>query len=613
MFRRLGFSLFALLAIISLRTQAAERPTAPRLLPEKTLAYVRIANVNEMRETTAGSSVGRMMADEQLKPLVGDVYLTLEQLFSQVSDRVGVSLTELLSLPQGEVAFAVIPMDPPEEEASDKPRDNSPEAIRARIEARRNQMPVGFVAIVETADQTYLMNRLVERVEEQMPPAVTRSTRLIKGTEVVRLSRDGAPPFAYAEKDGTYLMGVGNNVVEDVLERWDEGSNSGTLAQSTDFGNVMSHCVGAEETRPQVTFYFDPYHLVERLVKAQGGAAGAIWPIVEGLKLDKLQGIGGSTFSSPDSDFESIIHIHVLLESPRDGFLSVVRPGEGSIQPEDWVPDDIVSYTTLHWDILQTYEGVGRIIARFQGSDVLERSVEKPFKEGTGVDLRADILEQVTGRIGIIRWNEPPMRLNSNTQLWALEVKEIAAVEETVAKLAELAGSRMTKDAYAGQVVYSLGGNNRGGNFPENLRRPEPTLAFVGNYVIGSDSRKAIEHIIDTKGGQAKRLSSSPDYELIAGEVSGKLDSQKPFLFTFMRGEEALRQIYELARDPKNQAFLKQQGENNPVVKMFSDTLEKHELPAFSAFSKYFAPSGGFAYDDPTGIHYSIFTLRPLE
>lgn len=241
----------------------------------------------------------------------------------------------------------------------------------------------------------------------------------------------------------------------------------------------------------------------------------------------------------------------------------------------------------------------------------MERLVENPFKDATGVDLRADILEQLTGRVGVIRWSEPPVRLNSMTQSWAVEVKDVEVAQATLEKLL-LDGDNWKKELYSGLTLFRNSRELRG-NFPENIRRPEPTIAVVDSYIIGSDSRKALEHIIQTRGGAANRLADSPDYDLIAGEISGKLDGEKPFLFSYMRTEEIYRQIYELAKAPNSRRFLKRVGENNRAAQMLVDALEKNELPAFSAFSKYFAPSGAFAYDDPTGLHYATFTLKPLE
>lgn len=589
-----------------------DRPAAPRLLPEKTLAYVRIADVNELRTGVQQSGLGRMLNDEQMRPLVGDLYQVLGNLFAQISDEVGVSLDELLSIPQGEVALAVVPLDPPQSDEQAGPRDDSPDAIRQRLEAQRNRSPVGVVGLIETGDKTGLLMRIVDRVEEQLRnDNFQRSTREVGGTEVVTFTRGEQLPVAYAERNGTVVIGLGPAVVDDLLARWSEGGSRSTLAQNLDFGNVMSHCVGAEATSPQVTFYADPYHLAERLVKANGGPTSVVWPILENLKLEKLKGIGGSSFFGGETEFEGITHFHLLLDSPRDGVLSVVRPGKGPIQPEDWVPADVISYTTFHWDLVKTYEGVDRIVSGFQGDNALERIAEQPFKDRTGVDLRKDILEQLTGRIGVLRWNEPPMRLNSGTQSWAVEVKDVAAVQATLEKLL-LDGDSWTKDLYSGITLYR---NKRAaaGNAPAGLRRPDPTVAVVDNYIIGSDSGKAIEHIIQTRGGAADRLSASPDYDLIAGEISGKLESEKPFLFSYVRSEEIFRQFYELAKDPNNRRFLREAGENNPAARMLVEALEKNELPAFSAFTKYFTPSGAFAYDDPTGIHYVSFTLKPLE
>lgn len=612
--KHLLLSLFtsALLPFAAAAAAEERRPSAPRLLPEKTLAYIRVADVPELREGVRQSGLGRMLSDEQMRPLVGDLYSGLAELFEQISDRVGVSLDELLSIPQGEMALALVPLDAPPSEEEAGPRDDSPDAIRQRIEARQNRSPVGVVGLIETGDKTGSLMRVIDRLEDQLRGSnFQRSTRSVGGDEIVTFTRGDRMPFAYAERNGTVVFGFGPRLIDDLLKRWTDNGSDSTLAQNLDFGNVMSHCVGAEATRPQITFYADPYHLAERLVKANGGFAAVVWPILENLKLEKLRGIGGSSFFGGENEFESILHLHVLLDSPRDGALSIVRPGKGPIQPEDWVPADVISYTTLHWDLLKTYEGVDRIVSGFQGDGAMERIAEKPFKDRTGLDLRADILEQLTGRVGIVRWAEPPIRLNSATQSWAVEVEDAAKFQPTLEKLL-LEEDRWKKELYSGLTLYT---NTRvsQGNIPSNIRRPEPTIALVGNYVIGSDSRKAIEHIIQTRGGAANRLADSPDYALISGEISGKLDSETPFLFSYLRTEEIFRQFYELAKAPNSRRFLKQAGENNRAARMLVEALEKNELPAFSAFSKYFAPSGAFAYDDPTGVHYASFTLKPLE
>jgi hypothetical protein len=41
--------------------------------------------------------------------------------------------------------------------------------------------------------------------------------------------------------------------------------------------------------------------------------------------------------------------------------------------------------------------------------------------------------------------------------------------------------------------------------------------------------------------------------------------------------------------------------------------LRRNELPSFDEFEKYFAPSGTFAYDEPSGMHLGSFTLKGEE
>jgi hypothetical protein len=72
-----------------------ERPGAPHLLPAETLAYVRIANVPELVEKFRETAMGRIVADPQVQPFVGDLYRSAAEAFRVIEDRVGVPLHEL--------------------------------------------------------------------------------------------------------------------------------------------------------------------------------------------------------------------------------------------------------------------------------------------------------------------------------------------------------------------------------------------------------------------------------------------------------------------------------------------------------------------------------------
>ena len=89
----------------------AERPAAPYLLPDQTLALLRIADTRDFLRRMNEASIGRMLKDEQVKPLADRLYGSVAQAFSQVQERVGLPLDQLLSIPQGEVFLAVVPRE----------------------------------------------------------------------------------------------------------------------------------------------------------------------------------------------------------------------------------------------------------------------------------------------------------------------------------------------------------------------------------------------------------------------------------------------------------------------------------------------------------------------
>jgi hypothetical protein len=612
--------LCAICVIAASPAQAADDaviPGAPHLLPQDTLAYIRLDSVDDIREDFSESSIGKMLADPKMKPFASDVYQTMNELFDQISAQLGVSLDELLSIPSGQVAAAAMPGILPEDSDSraqdDEEEDDSPEAIRRRLTQKRRQSnAIAGMFMIDAGDNVDKLMILVERLEERLlESGYVRRTSNIKDTKLVHLlpPRSGPPEIEFFERDDTVVLGIGHNTAAHALDRWLDQSDEPTLADNADFAAVMSRCVGAEATRPQITFFVNPYPFVERMVK-RGGAAALVWPMIEELGISKIRGIGGSAFRGGD-EFDDITHFHMLIDPPRDGIFGVLRPESGESQPPEWVPGDVTSYTSMHWNFEATYDNVGKILENFQGPEPLKRLVEEPLKKEFGIELRDEILTNVTGRYVTCRWIQPPVKLNSQVQLHALEVSDSLAVKAAIAKIRERKPNALDVDTIGGNIVYLGRQGGRGGDqFPKGLRRPEPCFMLLGKWVIFSDSRTFIERVTRANTKALPQLINVPEYELISSELGGKLDGEKPFLVSFLRSADYIRQMYDLSQSDDSKRFLRTAGENNPVAKKIADLLQRNELPPFEDFEKYFAPSGTFAYDEPSGIHMGSFTLK---
>ena len=596
-------------------------PGAPRLLPQDTLAYIRLDDAEDLRDDLKDSSIGQMLNDPKLRPFADDLYGTAKDLFDLISENVGVSLDELLAIPHGQVAIAIHPAKPLEDD-DEKPTlelssDLSDEERKERENNvwRREQFGFGGTLIVDAGDNIEQLMAIVGKLEE----AVTRGGRRrrvkeVDGVEVIRMlpRRPGRPPIEYFEKDGTLVIGLGHRCAQDVLDHWRGKSDEKTLADNANFGTIISRCVGAEDTRPQITFYVDPHAIIDRIIKASGNLTVAmVWPAIENLGVSRIGGIGGSSFRGGEI-FEGISHIHIKVDPPRDGVLGLLRPETGETTPPKWVPDSISGFTTIHWDIEQAYDNLGKVLDQFQGADSLKRFVEEPVEKRTGVDLREDLFANITGRLARVSWIEKPVRLNSNVTVFAFEVEDAIKAKSVLAKMRDRDPDAMKVDSISGHVVYRFRGP--GDRFPQNLRRPEPSLMILGKWLIYSDSVAFLEKAALANADNLPRLVNDPEFDLVASELGGKLDGEQPFLLSFVQGSEGIRLFYDLAKEETSKQALRRWGENNnPVAQQLSDLLERNELPKFSEFEKYFAPTGMFGYDEPDGMHFGFYTLRADE
>ncbi|MEM8668895.1 MAG: DUF3352 domain-containing protein [Planctomycetota bacterium] len=588
-------------------------PGAPRLLPEDTLAYFRIDSADDFRKDLSNSSVGRMLNDPQVKPFASEVYQTGAGLFDQFASAIGISLDELLAIPSGQVAVALMPSnisDREEEMIREEEEDDSEDAIRRRLQRmRRNQNGFSSVFMIDAGRNVDDLLGLVEKLEQQaVNDGYVRRTSTIDGTKMVHLlpPRPGRPEVEYFSRAGTVVFGIGHKTAANVLDHWIDRSDDPTLADKADFSSVMARCVGAEGTRPQITFFADPYSIVRRIVN-RGGAAAFVWPIVENLGVGKIRGIGGSSFQGGEL-FDDVSHLHVLIDPPRDGVFGVLRPETGDSTPPKWVPADVTSYTSLYWDFDKTFENFGKIFETISGPGAFENSVAQPFNAQTGIDMREEIIANMSGRYVTLRWIEPPIKINSATQLHAVQVKDSIAAKQLIAKVRDRFPNAMQTETIGGYVAYTS--KPGGENMPQGLRQPEYCVMLMDDWMIFSDSSKFLERVTQANRSTRPNLLTVPEYDLVMSELGGKLDGEKPFMISFLRSSEYIRQLYELVTSPDTRRFVRSAGQNNPVAGQIAEMLERNELPPFEELKKYFAPSGTFAYDEPSGMHLGSFTLR---
>jgi hypothetical protein len=565
-------------------TAVAERPVAPKLLPEQTLAYFRVLDTPQLIARFRETSIGRMGQDEQIKPLVSEFYAALQELWGNIEERVGLPLDQVLAIPQGEicVAFVAVP-----------------------------EGPTGLVIILDVKDRLASARKLLEKGEIfAAENRLTKTTENLDGHDInLYAGPNGNVRAVQLEREGTIVITNNKPVMQLVLDAW-AGKVEKTLADNDRFNTIMNRCQGTPDDPPQITYYADPISIVK--IAARGNAVAqtglALLPV---LGVDGIHGLGGSIIFST-GEFDDVTHFHLLLENPRNGIVEMLAMGSGDTTPETWVPADAMGYTTLHWNIDETYRKGSKLYNSLMAEGAAEAEIKRRVNDAIGLDFETEILAHVTGRLTLVGWVQKPVKLNGQANLLGIKLKDAKAFEPVFAKLTEKFAENLEKKSFAGATFYALKmPQQEGAEPPTNFRGPDPCMAVVGDYLILTDSSIALEEAITTSKNPGKSLAGELDYKLIASKIRRQVGGDAPGMLQFTRPETTMKMLYDLAQTEDTKNALSRQAEGgNQFFSRLDKAMKDNPLPPFSVIAKYFAPGGGMMVNDETGFHYTGFTLK---
>jgi hypothetical protein len=574
------FSAFLALFIVAVASIAeAARPSAAKLLPIGTVAVLRIPDVKEMHARFMETGMGRMSQDPQLQPLVRSLYGVLGNAFANVDKQLELSLDELLAIPQGEIAVALV-----------APEDRRP----------------AVVFVLDVGDHLPAAQKLIDRAKQVFEAnGATKTEENVNGVNVsIFESRGDAPPITYLEREGTIVVTTDLDVAKGVLERWN-GSATQTLADNDKYAAISksNHSIDDES---HIAWFVDPIAMVRGFGQGNPGAQIAL-AALPALGLDGLQGIGGSmTFST--GEFDGVQHLHVLLDEPRAGIVELLAMGSGDATPERWVPADAVSYTTLYWDFQKTWDKLSTLVDSFQGQGAFAGQVRRRASERIGADIEREIIPALDGRVTHVNLIERPVTLNSNGTLVALKLKDPKIFTPVLDKIIAKFPEAFEKKSLGGVTYYVSKGS-----FPnpdDSAPKQQLCLGVFEGCLMLADRNSLMERTIAMQHSGQKTLADSLEFKLIASKISRQAGGLKPGMVNFNRPEESMRFVYDLAQAERSRQGLTRLGENNPFFKSLNAALEENPLPPFEVLSRYLAPGGGMMVNDETGFHWTAFTLK---
>jgi hypothetical protein len=563
-------------------TAWGQRPPAARLLPDTTVALVSVPNVPETARRFMTTAMGRMSQDPQMKPLVGRLYGSLVEAVAEVQEHIGLSLPELLALPQGEAALAVI----------------APE-----------EAPLAFVLLLDVGNQLPNANKVLERLGVELErTGATTSQQTVGGTKLVIY--DGVGParrrLIYFEKDATIVLGSDADVLKQLLVVWGGGKGR-TLADNPDFTALLRRCRGANDEAPQVSFYADPIGIMRGIGQESTGVRVAV-ALLPALGLDGLTAVGGSLILG-DAQFDTVVHAHVSLGAPRSGLIKAIALESGDSKPERWVPSDVASYTTFHWNVPQSYKELAAVYDSFNGDGALGQMLQQRFLQPLGIDLEKELLPALEGRVTRLTWIERPVTPQSQASVLALKLKNTAVFDKAVEKLSSRNPASFGRQIWAGKTYYQVQ-VPLPPDFPPERRPPMPCFGILDDYLLVADRESMYHKVVLTLADASQSLAGDPEFQLIAGKIRRQNGGARAALIRFTRPEETVRWLYELLKSRQAQESVGGPVQRGRLFQTLDGALKQNPLPPFEVLRRYLAPGGAMLVDDATGLHYMSFTLR---
>lgn len=545
---------------------AEELAAGDKLVPKDTLFFVTMPDIKEFKQKFEHSSFGQLLQDPQFKPFLDDASKKIQEELKEVEDQIGLSVSNLLDLAQGQITLAVL----------ERPAAN-----------------ISVVVVIEYGDHQANVDKLLKELDEGLEKAgyehSSDDAQKITVHTYERKAEATDNPFkklTYFTDKSTLVVSTESEAIKEVIERWD-GKSDDTLADNEQYKYIQNQCKG-ESGEPAVKLFANPSGLIKSAIaiaQTSFPQAGMAMPIVSMLGLDSLKGWGGAE-DFGEGDIEWTTNFFMYTEDSR-GLLGMFNFPASQLTPPKWVPANVASYMTANWNIQGAYKSVETLVDTFNGPGATGRFLDSLAEKGPMIHPKKDVLDHFDGKIHFIQ-SEPKEADGDEpsppSYFVGFGLKDAAKMKKTLAAAAKTSGPSLESRDFNGETIYEF--EQPGVEQTVSFGVAEGTLVFTNEVQL-------LEGVIRGQSSRGLALADSPDYKKIA-----KLFPSKSSMQAFQRSDALIRMYYELAKKVGNDYDL---------------GVDFSKLPPFEVVSKYLTASGSFSVPDKKGMKTVSYSLKKSD
>jgi len=605
--RRLVATLVAGLCLMVGVARAADPVSSDRRLPQDTLVYLSIRNVEDFKGKFGNTQFGKLLKDDSMAEFLGQFEEPLKAISSEVEEKTGVSLHDILSIPSGEVAFAVI---------------------------QSEQSPVSIVLSLNYGDSEETVQKLIEKASKAAEDeGVKTSDEEVDGVKIVTVAPPGEEgdsgdeqgeggtdaleksfkSLSYAIKDSTLLVSNQASAIKGILERWD-GSSDTSLANANSYKLIMSKCAPKGDDAAETTWFVDTMGIVKSVIALGAGEnpqLGMVMGFLPVTGLDQLKGMGGA-MNIGEGDFDNVNRTFVHTEQPSRGVMRIFTMPAVEQSPAKWVHDKSSMFMSLNWDLQEAYKAVESLYNTFAGEGALAKMVEDlaENEDGPKIHIKKDVIDQVTGRITVSGDVKEGDDGSQERYVVAVELTNEGSFKKILAKAAKFPGFPGQAREFEGTTIYEFGaGEEETEEESENqsLRKLAdeedednegemealsltPALAVGRKHLFFGTDVEQIEQIL--RDNDEDSLADSKIFKTVSKYFPAKVSSM-----SFQRADAQVKTALDALKSGQLDALV---GEN----------IDLSKLPDFDAIKHFFTPTGGYVRPDEDGVFMENFNLK---
>ena len=558
-----------------------------KVMPESTVFFAKVANAATLRESFRLSQFGQLWADPAMTPFKEDLKTKLTEASKTLKEKVGVTIQELLELPQGPISVAVLP------------KDNA-------------DMPASVVIIADAGKNAEKMTEVLTKASKQGEETGAKVVKEeFKGMTIFVIQapkgkdeEKAGPPIVWTHDAATFYVSTDLDSLKDVISN---ASGRDKALETSENFTAATKKLGKDA---QVLWYADMNKFLTLIAKA--GAKGKNADAFRQFEtFSQVLGINGlkaasGTFSMNAGGFDSVSKTFVVTPAPLQGLLKLFVLPKVSLKPEPWVPATVASYQSWSWDLDSAFTAINDLANMFQPGvlNVLEQQLVGP-NGGEPLNFKKDFFDPLGDRITVISDFKKPVTEESQRMLVGFALEDAKVFQNTLTKIIALTGAAPKKREFQGTTIYDFDVPEIPNNAGNNPFKGPISVSVAKGTLFVSTEPTLLEQAI-RGGGQS--LADNPAFQSVVKEMPSAISA-----VTYVRPEESARVTYEMIKSGQFEKALAQgaaAGGNAPDLSKLGKLFNKDKLPDFSVFAKYLSQGGGYAVQEDDGITISNFTLH---